>query len=66
MAHLYANCGVKFSTKFRRMETFHFMGAGESEENGHYFPFSSDVELYLRSLTKPPFTLTKVTHPPLC
>ena len=26
-------------------------GGGGSEKNGHYFPFSSDIELYLRSLT---------------
>ncbi len=27
------------------------LGGGRGEKNGHYFPFSSDVELYLRSLT---------------
>ena len=34
------------------MVTFHFRGGGGSEKNGHYFPFSSDVELYLRSLNE--------------
>ncbi len=51
MTYLCANCGVIFSTKFQRMVTFHFKGVGGgSEKNSHYFPFSSDVELYLRSL----------------
>ncbi len=54
MTHSYANCGVIFSTKFQRIVTFHFMGAGEggSEKNGHHFPFSSDVEFYLLSLIR--------------
>ncbi len=30
---------------------FHFRGGG-SEKNGHYFPFPSNIELYLRSLSK--------------
>ena len=49
--HLYANCGVKFLTKFRLIVSFDFRGGrgGGSKKNGHYFPFSSDVELYLRA-----------------
>ncbi len=45
---LNANCEGIFSMKFQRTVTFHFRGG--SEKNGHYFPFSSDIELYLRSL----------------
>ncbi len=33
------------------MVNLHFKGGRGVWENGHYFPFSSDVELYLRSLS---------------
>ncbi len=47
-----ANSEPLFSMKFQQMVTFHFGGGrGGSKKNGHYFPFSGDIELYLRSLT---------------
>ena len=50
MIYLYANHEAIFSTKFEQAVTFHFRAGRGSQKNGYYFPFSSDVELYLWSL----------------
>ena len=44
------DCGVIF---FNERLLSILGGFGGSEKNGHYFPFSSNVELYLRSLISP-------------